>query len=366
MEVPVESAERLQAMGQLARGISHDFNNLLTVIMGHADLLAEALPASSPEHESVVEIQRAAGSGASLTRQLLAFARQQPLASQVLVLASLIHDSARLLHALVGDEIELVLPSPDRPHSIEADRSQLEQVLLNLATNAKDAMPNGGRLTLSLEEVTGQGGMFGPQVTVKPGPYVLLTLADTGKGMDANTKARVFEPFFSTKDSTGLGLATVYGIVKQSRGFIFVDSELGRGTRFRLYFPSASPVSCVARPAIERKAEAVLLVDDEEQVRSMLAASLRRSGYEVLEARTGEEGLVIANKERERVALLITDVRLPGMSGTDLALRLSPSLKVLVISGEPTSATSAPVLLKPFTRADLLRRVAELLNEQKI
>jgi CheY-like chemotaxis protein len=362
----VDSPERLLAMGQLARGISHDFNNLLTVIMGHADLLAAALPQSSPAYESVVEIQRAAGSAASLTRQLLAFARQQPLMSQVLDLAALVHDSARLLHSLVGDEILVDLPPADRPSLIEADRSQLEQVLINLTVNAKDAMPDGGRLTFSLEEITGEAGMFGAHVAVTPGRYALLTITDTGQGMDAGAKARMFEPFFSTKHSSGLGLATVYGIVKQSGGFIFVDSEPGRGTRFRLYFPSAERADMPGPAPSAAKSGALLLVDDEDSVRSMVATNLRRSGYEVLEARTGEEGLAIATSEGDRLALLITDERLPGISGTELASRLSPHVKVLVISGAPPSVEHAPVLLKPFTRADLLRQVAALVNERKI
>ena len=359
------SADRLQAMGQLARGMVHDFNNVLTVIMGHADLLAGIVSDSSPAHESVTEIQRAAASAASLTRQLLAFARQQPMEPQVLDLATVIHDLSGLLRSLVVDEIELVLPPLGRSYTVEADRSQLEQVLMNLAVNARDAMADGGTLSFAVDEIAARSGMFGPHVAVTPGPFVLLSVTDTGHGMDAQTKARVFEPFFSTKHSSGLGLATVYGIVKQSKGFVFVDSEPNRGSRFRLYFPSGAPAS-VDAPAPTAARSGVLLLLDDECVRSMLVSNLRRSGYEVREATTGEEALAIATQLGEQVALLITDVRQPGMSGLDLASRLSPKVKVLVISEEPSVAGNVPVLVKPFTRAELLRRVAELLNEQAL
>lgn len=241
-ESEIRDADRLRAVGQLAGGIAHEFNNLLSIIIGHSELLLDELPPSSPGCESVREIQTASGKAAALTRQLMAFARRQPLQRQVVNIIDLLNRLEPVIHSSLRAGVALEMPSPDQTALVEVDAIQLAQVILSLAGNASDAMPNGGRLTMRVQQVELSEGAFGRGIEVSPGPFVLVTVEDTGVGMDDETKSRIFEPFFSTKrfgEGTGLGLAVVYGIVKQHGGFIFVDSDVGRGTRFRLYFRSA-------------------------------------------------------------------------------------------------------------------------------
>jgi two-component system cell cycle sensor histidine kinase/response regulator CckA len=248
-------ADRLRAVGQLAGGIAHEFNNLLSIIIGHSELLLDELPPSSPGCDSVREIQTASGKAAALTRQLMAFARRQPMQPEVINIIDSLNRLQGVLQSSLRAGILLEMPSPDQTALVEVDSTQLGQVILSLAGNASDAMPNGGRLTLRVQQVQLSRGAFGPGIEVSPGPFVLVTVEDTGAGMNDETKSRIFEPFFSTKpfgEGTGLGLAVVYGIVKQHGGFIFVDSDVGRGTRFRLYFRSAKPTrpSDTASPEI--------------------------------------------------------------------------------------------------------------------
>lgn len=239
-------ADRLRAVGQLAGGIAHEFNNLLSIIIGHSELLLDELAPSSPGCESVREIQTASGKAAALTRQLMAFARRQPMQPEVVNIIDSLNRLQGALQSSLRAGIVLEMPSPDQTALVEVDSTQLAQVILSLAGNASDAMPHGGRLTLRVQQVQLSRGAFGPGIEVSPGPFVLVTVEDTGVGMNDETKSRIFEPFFSTKpfgEGTGLGLAVVYGIIKQHGGFIFVDSDVGRGTRFRLYFRSARPIA---------------------------------------------------------------------------------------------------------------------------
>jgi two-component system cell cycle sensor histidine kinase/response regulator CckA len=374
-------AQKMEAVGRLAGGVAHDFNNLLTGIIGYAELLKMRLDPQDPHRREVEEIRKAGEKAASLTLQLLAFSRKQILQPKKLNLNIVVRDMEKLLQRLIGEDIYLVANLEAGLGAVEADPGQIEQVIINLAVNARDAMPLGGKLTIETANVELDGAYGYRDVNFQPGQYVMLAVSDNGEGMDEETMARIFEPFFTTKGSnlgTGLGLSTVYGIVKQSGGYIWVYSEPKWGTTFKVYLPLAASGLEVEKSRPESAAypqgwETVLLVEDEEVVRELTSAALQQNGYQVLMAATPEEALAICEKPEGRIHLLLTDVVMPGMSGRDLAAILTsrfPEMKVLYISGYAENAIShhgvldpgIAFLAKPFTPNALVSRVRQVLD----
>jgi PAS domain S-box-containing protein len=376
-------AQKMEAVGRLAGGIAHDFNNVLCVILSYAEMIIGDLKPEDSLRTEMEEIRRAGLRAADLTRQLLAFSRQQVLEARVLDLNQSVGKMEKILRRLLGEDVELTMHPAPGLWSIKADAGQIEQTVMNLAVNARDAMPQGGALILETANIElGDEDVYA-HLGVIPGSYVMLSVTDTGTGMDKETQARIFEPFFTTKEKgkgTGLGLATVFGIVKQSGGHISVDSEPGKGTTFRVYFPrvvgdvSAARVSEAPGPLSERGTETVLLVEDDDQVRTLARSILRRNGYIVLEAPNGGEGLLICEQHPSKIHLLLTDVILPRMSGRQLAERLTkmrPEMKVLFMSGYTEDATlnrsvlesGTAFLQKPLTPDSLARKVREVLRE---
>ncbi len=381
LERQLLQAQKMEAIGRLAGGVAHDFNNLLTAITGYTELVLSGLAPDAPQRRDLGEVQKAAERAAALTRQLLAFSRQQVLQPRVLDLNAVVADVEQMLRRVIGEDIGVVVVAGPALWPVRADPGQLGQVLLNLAVNSRDAMPEGGTLTIETANLELDGAYVRRHAAVRPGPYVMLAVSDTGVGMDAEIQARIFEPFFTTKEhgkGTGLGLATVYGIVKQSGGHIWVYSEPGRGTTFKIYLPRAeddgerpAPAASTAGPA--GGSETVLLVEDEEGVRTLASRVLAAAGYTVLEARDAGEALAINRRHDGPVALLLTDLVMPGASGTDLAARLAaerPDLKVLYMSGYTGDATVRHQILqphtafleKPFTPAALARKVRDVLD----
>jgi nitrogen-specific signal transduction histidine kinase len=381
LEGQLRQAQKMEAVGRLAGGVAHDFNNLLTVITSYSELLLEDLGSGDPKRDDVEQIRKAAQGAAGLTRQLLAFSRQQVLEPKVLDLKATVAGTEKLLKRLIGEDIQLTTSLAPDLGAVKADPGQLEQVIMNLAVNARDAMPTGGRLTIEAANVDMDEAYVGEHAPARPGRYVMLALSDTGIGMDEQTKARIFEPFFTTKEvgkGTGLGLATVYGIVKQAGGFIWVYSEPGRGTSFKVYLPRVNEPAAPdeVRPATRapgRGTETVLLVEDAASVRLVTRQVLERFGYAVLEAPEGDTALRLATKHRGPIHLLLTDVVMPGISGRDLAQQLAPlrpEMKVLYASGYANNAIiqhgilepGIAYLQKPFTPETLARRVREVLD----
>ncbi len=381
LETQLRQAQKMEAIGQLAGGVAHDFNNVLTAIAGNAELLQEALPAGDPKREHIEEIRSAAGRAESLTRQLLAFSRQQVLQPRVLEPNRVVAGMEKMLRRLIGEDIDLVCVLPADVGRVVADPSQIEQVILNLAVNARDAMPTGGKLTIESGNAEFDAAYARAHAPAVPGRFVMLAVSDSGAGMSPEVQARVFEPFFTTKapgKGTGLGLATVYGIVKQSGGFIWVYSEPGQGTTFKIYLPRASddqrPAALsVAQRDVRGGDEVVLLVEDEAPVRRVALHALQRYGYTVLEAALPSEALTICRDHAGRIDLVVTDVVMPGMSGPDLVQQLlvmRPGLKVLLSSGYPGEAIAhrgellagVAFLPKPFTPVGLARKVREVLD----
>jgi PAS domain S-box-containing protein len=380
LEAQLRQAQKMESVGRLAGGVAHDFNNVLTAIFGYADLVLEELPAASAARQDVEEIRKAAERAAALTRQLLAFSRRQVLAPVVLSVNALVEDIDRMLRRLVGADVELRLALARDGGNFRADPGQLHQVLMNLVVNARDAMPNGGKLLIetSNTELTEQYAEL--HQAVVPGSYVMLAVSDTGTGMDAETKARIFEPFFTTKEKgqgTGLGLSTVYGIVKQSDGYVWVYSEPGRGTTFKLYFPRvvepAEPLPLPRETATLTGTETILLAEDDAMVRPLAKSLLDKLGYTVLEAENAERALEVATTHPGPIHLLVSDVVMPGASGRELARRLAltrPDTRVLYVSGYTDDAIvhhgmlepGLHFLQKPFTPAALARKVREVLG----
>jgi PAS domain S-box-containing protein len=381
LEEQFRQAQRMEAVGQLAGGVAHDFNNLLTIINTNCELaLASPALGADARHE-VEEIRRAGARAAALTRQLLAFSRRQVLRPEELDLGAIITDLESMLRRVIGEDITLVTDIGTGLGAVRADRGQLEQVLMNLVVNARDAMPTGGELSISAASVQVDATTARRHVGLAPGAYVMLTVSDTGVGMDAATQQRIFEPFFTTKGvgkGTGLGLSTVYGVVKQSDGHIFVQSAPQRGTTFTVYFPRIghAPVLNAATPpctALPRGSETILLVEDEEAVRRVVQRVLTSQGYSVLEAHDGAAALALATTHEAPIHLVLTDVVMPNMSGREFAERLSrirPAVRVLFMSGyNGTEAASRGVrrsdtafIEKPFTIEVLARRVRHLLD----
>jgi signal transduction histidine kinase/ActR/RegA family two-component response regulator len=375
-----QQSQKLEAIGQLAGGIAHDFNNLLTAILGNAEFVLASTPADDPRYEDMREIERAATRAAELTHQLLAFSRKQVLRPAPIDLNAALGLTMRMLTRLVGEHIEVsVLADPDLGH-VRADPAQLEQVIVNLVVNARDAMPDGGKLTIESQNVTLEAGSTSQHVGVVPGAYVLLAFTDTGVGMDPATQSRIFEPFFTTKErgkGTGLGLATVYGIVKQSGGSITVYSEPDRGSTFKVYLPRITeevPDAAAGPGGLGRASgtETVLIVEDEEAVRQLAARTLTDHGYTPLVARNGDQALTMSEQYPGVIHLLLTDVVLPKTSGPKLAARLlqaRPELRVLYMSGFAENAivnhgvldATTEFIQKPFTPQTLATRVSEVL-----
>jgi CheY-like chemotaxis protein len=371
----------MEAVGQLSGGIAHDFNNLLGVIIGYSEILEHRLPPNDPLLKECGQIKKAGQSAASLTRQLLAFSRQQVLEPKVLDLNAIVLHVERMLRRLIGEDIDLKATLGSGLGCIKADQSQIEQVIINLAVNARDAMPHGGKLTIETSHVDVDEDYARRHPPQKPGAYVLLTVADTGTGMDAETQSRIFEPFFTTKElgkGTGLGLSTVYGIVRQSGGHIWVSSEPGQGTTFKVYLPRLVQAVQMERPVSGstgslRGVETILLVEDEDALRELTRSLLEGAGYTVLEAERPEKAIEIALHHSEPIHLMLTDVVMPGLNGRDLATNLAtirPAMKVVYMSGytgftHPGLADSGATLLaKPFTRDVLLRKLQEVLESE--
>jgi two-component system cell cycle sensor histidine kinase/response regulator CckA len=356
------------------------------VIQGYADLLAERLPDGDPLRRNAEQIQTASQRATSLTRQLLAFSRKQMLAPKVVSMQSILGDMEKILRRLIGEDIQLETSSAPDVGLIKADRSQIEQVILNLAVNARDAMPQGGRLTIETANVELDASYARPPVVLSPGKYVMLAVTDNGCGMDAETQTHIFEPFFTTKEKgkgTGLGLATVYGIVKQSGGYVWVYSEPGRGTSFKIYLPRVEnveepgPQNRNDLQSSRRGTETILLVEDEKGVRELAREYLEMSGYTVIEAEDGHTALELAAMHSGTIHLLMTDVVMPGISGRELAdrvKRIRPKIQVLYMSGYTDQAVvhhgildmDAVLLQKPFTMATLSSKLREILTAETV
>ena len=380
-EKQFRQAQKMEAVGRLAGGLAHDFNNLLTVIMGHSQVLLGELPSGNPIRAKIEEMQKAGERAASLIRQLMAFSRKQPLEPKILPLNSVVGNVESMLRRLIGEDIQLVIrPDPFNGH-VKADPGQLEQVLMNLVVNARDAMPNGGLLAIETSQTELARTPMHHLHPLPLGQYVKLTVTDTGFGMNADVLAHLFEPFFTTKEEhkgTGLGLSTVFGIVTTCGGGIDVWSQVGHGTTFDLYFPRVNPQASTAdatapQARLRQGSETILLVEDDSGVRNLVRHELVKTGYQVIEAKNGVEACLTATQQSYHVDLLLTDVVMPGMNGRELAQHLSvikPNLRVLFMSGylDDISVNSGmdphrtTFLQKPFTPDLLLRTVRALLD----
>jgi PAS domain S-box-containing protein len=384
LELQLRQSQKMEAVGRLAGGVAHDFNNLLMVIKGHTELLLGALAPGDSVARKIEQIDRSADRATTLTRQLLAFSRLQVLQPQIINLNSVVDEMGKLLPRLIGEDIELVLRPDQKLGTIRADASQMEQVIMNLAVNSRDAMPTGGKLLIGTRNCDLDQSYTASHPLMKPGAYVLLDVTDTGTGMDEETQAHIFEPFFTTKEKgkgTGLGLATVYGIVKQSGGFIWVYSELGKGTSFKIYLPRVNEAEVhvgTPKPSVQIPAgtETVLLTEDEQDVREIAREFLESGGYKVIEAKNGKEAIDIAAEHRDKIDLLVTDMVMPGMTGQELAVQIQrehPGVSVVFMSGYSEHAAtemanadpSVRLMTKPFSRGAMLRTVREILQTRK-
>jgi two-component system, cell cycle sensor histidine kinase and response regulator CckA len=381
LEDQFRQSQKMEAVGRLAGGIAHDFNNLLMVVSGYTEVLLDQLPAGHPLQTKAQAIRQASDRATALTRQLLAFSRKQHLELKVIDLNAIVTDMERLLRPLIGEDIEVSTSLAPTTGCTRADAGQLEQVIMNLVVNAKDAMPNGGKLSIRTAAVTLDESYRPENTFIKHGPYVMLSVSDTGHGMDRDTQARVFEPFFTTKEKgkgTGLGLSTVYGIIKQTGGYVFVQSEPGRGSVFTIYFPRVDePIEALnpnpATLASTGGSETILLVEDEESVRQLIRETLESRGYRILEAENGQAALALAASHPDPIHLVVTDVVMPGLSGHEFIQQLLPArpdAKILYLSGYAEDAVSSPInpgdlkafLQKPFTLQNLTRKVREVLG----
>jgi nitrogen-specific signal transduction histidine kinase len=385
LEDQLRQSQKMEAVGRLAGGVAHDFNNVLTVVKSFSDFLLEDLDKLDPRRADVEEIAKAADRAAALTRKLLAFSRKQVMRPEPLDLNAVVTGMERMLERLIGEDVRVVTSLEPGLLAVEADPSSIEQAILNLAVNARDAMPDGGILTIRTKNETLEKA--DAAWAIRPGRYAMLSVSDTGHGMDVTTQARVFEPFFTTKpqgQGTGLGLAMVYGIVKQSGGHVWVESKPDEGTTFTVYLPQPSQVDAGAfragpraagepHPAHARGGETILLVDDEEAVRSSARRALERAGYDVIAASDGSDALRLFTEHDGGIHMVVTDVVMPGLSGRELVGRLRimrPKLRVLFVSGYTEEGVrrqgvlepGAAYLEKPFTPEKLLRKVREVLD----
>lgn len=373
-------SQKMEAVGRLAGGVAHDFNNLLGVILGYGDLLQATIPAEGEPKRYLEQINQAAKRAAALTHQLLAFSRQQILEPRILNLNGIIQELEPMLQRLIGEDVRVITSLDSDLASIKVDPGQVAQVIMNLAVNSRDAMPNGGTLTLETQNIHLDERYSGRHANVPPGDYVMLAVSDTGCGMSAETQARLFEPFFTTKEKgkgTGLGLATVYGIVQQSGAHIWVYSELNQGTTFKIYLPALD----VPADVIQRRApvgsrggtETILIAEDETALRALARTVLEGKGYRVVEAANGEEALQLMEESKQHVDLVLTDLVMPELSGPELVCRvkeLYPSVKALFISGYTDDAVlngrvldpQQAFLQKPFVPGELVRKVREVLD----
>jgi two-component system, cell cycle sensor histidine kinase and response regulator CckA len=381
LEDRLRQSQKMEAVGRLAGGVAHDFNNLLTVILGYTQLLMDGLPAGSRLAEGTAQIKSAADRAAGITRQLLAFSRKQVRSPRLIDLNNVMLNLDTMLRRLIGEDIEvLTVPAADLG-TVKADPGQIEQVLMNLALNARDAMPTGGKLTLETSNVQLDDAYTREHRSVEPGRYVMLAVSDTGVGMSPETMAHIFEPFYTTKEpgkGTGLGLSTVYGVVKASGGYVWVYSELGHGTTFKIYLPRvdqpAQPLTGENRPTgVQRGTETILLVEDDPQLNQLASSVLTHCGYKVLAAANPEEGLAVCRTHPHEIHLLVTDVVMPKMNGRQLAeqvARIRPSVKLLYVSGYTSNAivhygvldAGLWFLPKPFSLAALVAKVREVLD----
>ncbi len=374
-------AQKMEAVGRLAGGVAHDFNNLLTAILGYSDIVMEKLEPSSPLHRYTQEIKKAGERAASLTRQLLAFSRLQVMSPQVLDLNTVISDLGKMLRRVIGEDIQLTIAPEAKRGRVRADPAQIEQVVLNLAFNARDAMPQGGKLTLKVSDENLKEGFVVEGVKVTPGPYVSLEVTDTGCGMDQETRVRAFEPFFTTKEKgkgTGLGLSTVYGIVKQSGGYIWLTSEPGHGATFKIYLPgveeAVTPVQLAQAPVRRHQGtETILIVEDEDAVRTLVCRLLKSQGYQVLEATRGDEALALCHRHKLPIHLALMDIIMPQSNGQELSRRiraLHPETRILFMTGYAGNKMGnidvlekgAQFILKPFTADALSQKIRSALD----
>jgi PAS domain S-box-containing protein len=382
LEQQLRQAQKMEAVGRLAGGIAHDFNNLLMVISGYSEFLLGQLGEEPTMRGHAQEIANAAARATSLTRQLLAFSRKQMLAPKIVDLNSVVSENVKMLTRVIGEDIDLVMVPGKDIGAVKADPGQIEQVIMNLAVNARDAMPHGGKLTIETANITLDADYVRFHGPVTPGDYVMLAISDTGVGMDAETQAHIFEPFYTTKGlkGTGLGLSTVYGIVKQSEGYIWLYSEAGKGTSFKIYLPrfSATGEAPATQPALPQEQpspghETILLVEDEENLRRLARQFLENQGYSVIDAPEGATAIQISQAHKGPIHLLLTDVIMPGMNGRELANKLSPTrreMRVLYMSGytenhighNGTLDEGISLLQKPFTLPALKAKVREMLD----
>jgi signal transduction histidine kinase len=378
----LRQSQRIEAVGRLAGGVAHDFNNILTIIKGFSQLSLRKLKEGNPLRENIEEIEKATERAKNLIRQLLAFSRRQVMEMHVLDLNLVLWDLDKMLRRLIGENIELITFLAEDLGRVKTDPGQVEQAMMNLAINAQDAMPKGGKLTIETANVELDEVYARRHIAVKPGRYVLLSVSDTGVGMTPEVRDRAFEPFFTTKEmgkGTGLGLSTVYGIVKQSEGNIWVYSEPGQGTTFKIYFPRVDePLEKLKEKVLGeeplRGEETILVVEDEEKVRELAVRILMDHGYKVLEAPQGSDALLFCEQYKDPIDLMITDVVMPGMSGSELAKRLEPlhpQMRVLYMSGYTDNAIvhhgvlekGVNYIQKPFTMKGLTKKVREVLDK---